>query len=142
MSYQFLENIADIQILVEELSLEKAFGSSALALREIMLDFDKIKIKSNKSKIISVEGKDIIKLFYNFLEEFIYLLDAENFIFSEIEDLEIVSDANNFVLTAKLSGDKASNYKFINKVKAVTYNQMKIDSEKSGKTKIEFVLDV
>jgi SHS2 domain-containing protein len=145
MAYKFLEHTADVKILVEEENLEKAFSSSAYALREVMLDFEKIKIKSVKSKLISVDGKDLNDLLYNFLEEFIYLFDAEGFILSEIEDIEIIAE-DNYSLTAKIMGDKASAYKFINKVKAITFYDMFIKEEKNlkgkSKFKLQFVLDV
>ena len=150
MTYKFLEHTADIKIAVEESNLELAFVSSALALKEVILDFEKIKITSEKSRILSLEGKDLEELLYNFLEEFIYLLDAENFIISEVEDIEITGEVGKvFHLTAKILGDKASNYKFSNKVKAITFNEMFVCEEKIGKSKasksnfkIQFVLDV
>jgi SHS2 domain-containing protein len=150
MPYKFLEHTADIKIVVEESSLENAFSSSAFALREMMLDFEKIKINSARSRVLSVEGKNLESLLYNFLEEFIFLLDAEDFIFSEFEDIEIFKDENgSWSLSAKILGDRASNYKFSNKVKAITYNNMFVKEEKSGKNKteksifkIQFVLDV
>jgi SHS2 domain-containing protein len=149
MPYKFLEHTADIKVLVTDLSLEKAFSLSALALREVILDFDKIKIKADKTKILSIEGKDLESLLYNFLEEFIYLLDAEDFIIGEVEDIEITSQDKSFNLTAKILGDKASSYKFSNKVKAITYNDMFVKEETIGKNrsakseiKLQFVLDV
>ena len=144
MTYKFLEHTADIKIAVDEKSLEKAFESSALAMKEIMLEFEKLKIKSNTSKILSIEGKDHGDLLYSFLEEFLYLLDAEDFILSEIEDIEISgNEESGFNLSAKILGDRASNYKFSNKVKAITFNDMKIECDgKTGSTKLQFVLDV
>ena len=62
---------------------------------------------------------------------------------SKINKLEIREDNKNkkYVLKAEITGDKASNYKFVNNVKAITYNQMDISEEK-GKTTIIYVLDV
>lgn len=149
MSYKFLEHTADIKVLVNDQSLENAFSSSALALKEVILDFEKIKIKADKSKILSISGKDLESLLYNFLEEFIYLLDAEDFILSEVEDIEITKEDEGFNLSAKILGDRATNYKFSNKVKAITYNDMFVKQEKIGKGKsaksdfnLQFVLDV
>jgi SHS2 domain-containing protein len=143
MPYKFLEHTADVKILVEEKSLEDAFVSSALAVKEIILDYEKLKIKSEKSRFLSIEGKDLGDLLYNFLEEFIYLLDAEGFILSEIESLEITKEKNKFSLDCHVIGDRAGNYKFVNKVKAVTFNEMKVqEDKKTKKVIIQFVLDV
>jgi len=146
MPYKFLEHTADIKIAAEEKNLEDAFKSSALAMREVIFDFEKIKVKSAFSRFLSIEGKDLGDLLYNFLEEFIYLLDADDFILAEIEDLEIVENKQgkkieSYSLNAKILGDKAGNYKFTNKVKAVTFNEMFV--KKEGKSfKVQFVLDV
>jgi SHS2 domain-containing protein len=85
-------------------------------------------------------------LLYNFLEEFLYLLDAENFILAEIKSLEIKKDKNKnkqkkFILSASVFGDKATNYEFSNDVKAITYNDMKV-LEKNSSAEIIFVVDV
>jgi SHS2 domain-containing protein len=146
MPYKFLEHTADIKIAAEEKNLEDAFKSSALAMREVIFDFEKIKVKSAKSRFLSIEGKDLGDLLYNFLEEFIYLLDADDFILAEIEDLEIAENKQgkkieSYSLNAKILGDSAGNYKFTNKVKAVTFNEMFV--KKEGKSfKVQFVLDV
>ena len=141
MAYKFLEHTADIKILAEEKSLEGAFISSALAMKEIILDHEKINVKPSVSKFLNIEGNDYENLLCSFLEEFLYLLDAENFIMSEIESLEISKDRNKFVLSCHVLGDKASNYRFVNKVKAVTFNEMFV--KKEGKNfKIQFILDV
>lgn len=139
MKYKFLEHTADVKVQAFGKSLNEAFGNSALAIKELMLNSEDIKINTKIKKKIKVEGKDEQDLLYNFLEEFIYLLDAENFILSKVENIKI-EKKNKFELKAEVSGDKASNYKFSNKVKAITFNQMKI--EKKGKFIIQFVVDV
>ncbi|MEK6882958.1 MAG: archease [Nanoarchaeota archaeon] len=139
MTYKFLEHTADIKIGVEGKSLANAFKSSALALREVMFHKEKIKVKSKLKKVLKVTGKDKDALLYNFLEEFLYLLDAENFVFSKILSLKI--DAGEGSLVAEVWGDRASNYKFRNEVKAITYNEMFV-RESGGKVKLQFVLDV
>jgi SHS2 domain-containing protein len=184
MAYKFLEHTADVKIKVEAGSLEKAFSESAFAMKEVILK-GKRKIKEEIKKKIKVRGKDNQQLLYNFLEEFLFLLDSEGFLLSKIKKLEItenskqfsnvendkqamnnklierVSNKNNqhkagknpesksgLILKAEITGDKASNYRFTNDVKAITYNQMRIEHKKAVKNKtkdkfiIEFVLDV
>ena len=139
MSFKFLPHTADTKIIAEGVSLEKAFVESAMALKEVIAD--KIKIKSKTTKEIRVEGKDRESLLLEFLQEFLYFVDAENFVLSKIEKLEIKKAKTKLSLYAKITGDKASNYNFTNEVKAVTYNEMLIKEEKN-KTTIQFVLDV
>jgi SHS2 domain-containing protein len=128
MKFKFLEHTADVKFISEGKNIEELFKNSALALKESICD--KIKVKEEKTKKIIVEGKDLESLLYNFLEEVIYLLDAEHFLISDIKEIKI----KNLKLKAVISGDKASNYKFTNEVKAVTYNVMFVKQEKDRKS--------
>src|SRR3989344_3602604 len=141
MSYKFLEHTADLKIRVEEPTLDEAFKTSAIALKQAMAE--NIEVKSKITRLVTIEEKDINDLLYRFMEEFIYLLDADDFLMSEIVDLEVNKDneKNIYVLSATISGDSASNYRFSNDVKAVTFNEMKV-IEEEGKCTIQIVLDV
>jgi len=139
MAYKFLPHTADTKIQAEGKSLEEAFSESAKALKEAIAG--KIKIKTKENKEINVQGKDKESLLYSFIEEFLYLIDAEDFILSKIQELKIKEENNQFSLTALAIGDKASSYKFNNGVKAITYNDMSIKEVKS-KVTIIFVLDI
>jgi len=142
MKYKFLPHTADLKILAEGKDLEEAFNNSALAMREAMTKNKKIKIKPSEKKNIRVDGKDYESLLYNFLEEFLYLLDAESFIFSEIKNLKIEEKLAGFTLSCDAFGDKSTNYKFSNDVKAITYNDMIVGENSKGKMICQFVLDV
>ena len=135
MKYKFLEHTADVKFKAEGKTIEEAFSSAALALKETIADKTKVKAITNKK--ISVKGKDSEALLYNFLEEFLFLLDAKNFLFSKITKIKIKDNK----LEAEIAGDKASNYKFTNSVKAVTYNEMFVRKEKN-KYIVQVVLDV
>ncbi|MBU2052871.1 MAG: archease [Nanoarchaeota archaeon] len=135
--FKFLEHTADVKFQAFGKSLEEAFGNSAIALKQIMTKGIEKDVKGKISKKIKITGDDLEGLLYNFLEEFLYLLDAENFLLSEIDCIKI----KNNKLEAELSGDKARNYKFTNDVKAVTYNEMFVKHAK-GKWIVQVVLDV
>ena len=135
MKYKFLEHTADVKFQAFGKNSEEVFENSALALKELICG--KIKIKGERNKIIKAKGKDFESLLYNFLEEIIYFVDAENFIISKINEIKI----KDFNLNAKISGDKVSNYNFNNEVKAVTYNEMFVKKIKR-KWISQVVLDV
>ncbi len=139
MRFEALEHTADVKYRAYGSTLEKAFENSALALKEAIAE--KIKVTPMLEKEIKVDGKDLKALLYNFLEEFIYLLDAEGFLLSGIESIKIQEDEEGFTLNATASGDNAKKYTFTNDVKAITYNEMFI--KKTGYKYItQFVLDV
>lgn len=135
MSYKFLEHMADVKFEAEGESLEEAFVSSAGALFESI--YDGMKVEEKIEKNIEVEGEDNVSLLYSFLEEFLFLLDAEDLIGAKVKDVRI----NGFKLSAVVVGDKASNYEFTNEVKAITYSDMKVE-EKDGKWMAVGVFDV
>jgi len=143
--FKFLEHTADIKFQAFGDSLEKAFENSALALKEIIC---KEKVKSVKKKIVRVVGKDRESLLYNFLEEFLYLLDVGGFLISEVKKIEIKSVRKSLKplrykteLRAEVFGDDADNYELDGDVKAITYNDMFVKQEK-GQFVAQVVVDV
>jgi SHS2 domain-containing protein len=136
MKFKFLEHTADIKFQAFGRSLKEVFENSALALKETI--YEK-KVQEKENKKIKVKGKDFESLLYNFLEEFLYLLEAEGFLFSGVKSITI--DKKKFKLEAVVKGDKASNYAFTNTVKAITYNDMFVKEQK-GEWICQVVLDV
>jgi SHS2 domain-containing protein len=121
MKFKFLPHTADIKFRASGKTIEELFENSALALITSLTDK---KIKSKKKITIRAEANDLEGLMYNFLEEFLFLLDSENFIAGNIEEIKL--DKETFRIIAKVSGDDAkSNYE-INHIKAITYSEMEI----------------
>lgn len=134
--FKFLEHTADVKFRAFGKTAEKVFENSALALKETI--YDK-KVAGKIIKKIKIKGKDFESLLYNFLEEILYLLDAENFLISKINKIKI--DKEKFKIEATISGDNSSDYKFTNSVKAATYNEMFVKKDR-GKWVSQVVLDV
>jgi len=137
--FKFLEHTADVKFQAIGKTLEEAFENCSLALKETITKKDKIKIKDRIKKEIFIEGRDFENLLYNFLEQILYLMDAEDFLTSKIKKLNI--DKKKLKLEAVLVGDDFSKYKLSNDVKAVTYNKMFVKKIKSQWV-CQVVLDV
>lgn len=137
MTYTFLEHTADVKFQAESDTLEGVFTESAYALKETICG--DINVLELEDKEITLKGTDLENLLYNFLEEFLVVLDSESFLLSKIVELKI--DPESLILTAKLKGDKASHYSFTNDVKAITYSDMTIKKTEEGWT-AKVVLDV
>ena len=133
--YKFLEHTADVKFQAFGKTLEEAFTNSALATAETMTK--KTKIAEKTKWKIDASGKDLPSLLYNFLEELLFLLDVEDFLLSRVLKMNIKGEE----LVAEVTGDKASNYKITNDVKAITYNEMFV-RERAGKWTCQVVLDV
>jgi len=135
MKFRFLSHTADIKFLAYGRSITEVFENSALALISSLCEK---KVKAKNKIIIQAIGNDLESLMYNFLEEFLFLLDSENFIPSKIKNLQI--DKNNLRIRCEVYGDDAKYYK-VSHIKAITYNDMFI--RKDGNIWIaQVVLDV
>ena len=140
-NYRFLEHTADIMFQAKGGTIEECFSNSAMALKEVITKNQKIKSKIKKSFLVESPNKnlkdiDYEKVLYNFLEEFLFLLDSEGFILSKVS-LKMKSGR----LETIVFGDNIKNYKISNDVKAITYNKMFVKKQKD-KWISQVVLDV
>lgn len=133
MPYKFLPHTADIKIRAWGKTMEEAFVAAVEAVKETMCGDAKIEPAAERD--IELSGNDFESLLYGFIEEFLYLLDAEGFLPAAVTSIEI----GNGRLSARVAGD--TTHKVSNSVKAVTYNEMAVTPEKDGWA-VEFVLDV
>lgn len=134
--YDFLPHTADVKIRAYGNTLEQAFIHSAYALTDVVTDHTKVRQAVDKE--IRVEAEDKKALLYDFLEQFLILLDSEGFLLSEIKSLTIKDNK----LTAKVIGDNhPENYETETHVKAMTYQEMEIKKEKD-KYIIQFIPDI
>lgn len=139
MKYKFLEHTADIKFRAYGKSLNELFENCALAVSDTLSRGGKI--KTIKKKKITVKGNDNESLLYNFLEELIYLLDAEDFVVSKAK-VKIKEEIKGKKLQAEIYGDDTKNYKDLDHIKAATYAEMYIKKRKDGKFEAQVVLDV
>ena len=125
--FRFLEHTADAKFQAFGNTLEEAFSNAAIAMVSLMWDPDSIQIQ--KRHAIKVEGKDLAQLLVHFLEEILYILDSKNFLLGAVKIDGIAKDRKNYTLKASFQGDSYSEeYTTFGEVKAVTYNEMKIES--------------
>ena len=133
MKYRFLEHTADMKFQAFGKTLEQAFENSVLAVSS-HLSGEK-PVKSSKKKKVKLEGNDKKSLFYNLLDEVIFLLDAESFLVSKAK----INIKEN-TLNIEFSGDDASKYN-IDEIKAATYAEMEIKQTKDG-WQVQAVMDI
>ncbi len=128
LKYRLLEDIAiaDACYELHGSNIEEIFQAGFLALMETSVELDTV--KEDRIKNILLQHKDLERLFYEFLEELIYLKDAELLIFKNC-DLSLKKDdvTDTFKLVAKLSGQELDeSVSTITDVKAITYYQFYI----------------
>ena len=137
--YRFLEHTADAKFQAFGKTLEEAFSNAALATAFFMWDWRKIEKRIEHK--VEVEGKDPKQLLCSFLEEIIYLSDTKMFLLSSAEKVRIEKKEGRYLLKAFFRGDKYSDkYKIYGDVKAITYNEMKIENR--DHSMVQVVVDI
>lgn len=137
MRFEYLQDeaTADLAIKAYGNNLKEVFKISALAIMDTLVDIKTI--SSQEIIFFSKKAKDLKSLFYNFLEEIIFLLDSRGLVFNSIEINDL--DEKNFLVNVTLKGEVYDKNKHIsrNQIKAITYFGMKITNKQA-----EFTIDL
>jgi SHS2 domain-containing protein len=137
--YRFLEHTADAKFQAFGRNLEEAFRNAALATASLMWDWETL--EQNVEHPVEIEGKDLKQLLCSFLEEIIYLLDSKSFLLSFPDHIKIEKKESKYTLKALFRGDNFNKkYTIHGDVKAVTYNEMEIES--NDRFMVQVVVDV
>lgn len=142
--YEILEHMADGKFRAYGSNLEEALGNAALAMVSLMWDWKKIRAALKES--IQLEASSPEQLTVKFLTELIYLLEVKSFLLGQVEKIGVEEDDQNgkksYRLKAEIAGDRLSpEYEIYGQVKAVTYNDMKIENTGDGLA-IQVVVDM
>ncbi len=131
--YRILDHAGDGKIRAFGATLEEAFGNAALAVASLMTDWEKVERRIERP--VAVAGRDPGQLLVRLLGEILYLSDAQGFVLGGVAALAIEPPdpgpeaAASWRLTARFLGDdRPRRYEFRGDVKAVTYNELKIES--------------
>ena len=137
--FEYMEHTADAEFFAYGKTLEEAFTNAVYASMNIVCDHLKVSPKIKKN--VTISAADNQALLYSFIEEFIFLLDAEDFLLSKIDEIKIEEKDSKWHFNANVSGDVAQNYETEKAIKAATYNNMEISKE--GDTwKLHVVIDI
>ena len=138
MRYKILEHTADIMFEVYGKSMNELFENSAIATTDVMVD--RKSLKAGVKKELNLENKKIDGLLFGFIEEVIYLKDAEELLFKEFK---VSVNVKNGKLKAVCSGERINRKDHILKtdVKAITLHKFEVKKAKEG-WKAVFILDI
>ena len=141
MPFKYLEEIAIADIAFEAAgkTLEDLFVSCAEAVEDSMVNLKQVKPKIEKTVHLMDENQET--LLFKFLNELIFLKDAEGLLFSKF-NIKIKHD-KKFSLTAEIFGEKIDHkrHELRNDIKAITYHLFSI--KKDGQNfKATVVLDI
>jgi len=137
--FEFFDVTADAGFKSYGSTLEEAFENAALAMFEVMTDTYSIKHKIKKE--IVVESEDEYALLYDWLSEFLVILDSEFIVFSKF-DVKIEKNGEGYILKGTAWGEEfdSKKHEIRAEVKAVTYHLMKI--KKNNGYMVQVILDI
>jgi SHS2 domain-containing protein len=135
-NFEFIDHTADIGIIAYGNSVEEVFVNAAYGMVSLIADLEKIaEVMSHE---VIAEAPDQEELLVTWLNELIYLFDAEGLIFSRFK----IVDLRQRYLRAMAYGEKVdpSRHNLKAPVKAATYHQLRL--EKGGDFRARIILDV
>ncbi len=132
--FKVLDHDADIRIEVSGASRQELFESAGEGLFSLLTDLAQVRPVIDKNVAVTGNGE----LLVNFLNELLFIWDAERFLPAEIT-VEFVADGVN----ARLKGENFDENRHVIKfeMKAVTYHNFSI-SEENGTYRATFIIDV
>lgn len=139
--YEFLDHTADVQIHAWGEDLREAFENAAIAMTAYITDIDNVEIKTKE--IVSVEAEDLSGLLYRFLDEVLYLFNADPYLLSKRVRILDFQTGEEFKIRAECYGEAFSMDKHIQgtEIKAITYSAMKIHNE-DDRHEVYFIVDI
>ncbi len=143
MGFRILEDItsADIAFLATGSSREELFIAAAQALRSVMLQ-DPDAVGRTRPHRFTVEAGSVDILLVNFLQEFLYLKDAEGLLLVP-DTVEISERGKGLSLSCAARGEmmRRGSHAFMTDVKAVTMHRLSVERE-GAQWRATVVLDV
>lgn len=139
--YEFLDHTADVQIHAWGDDLREAFENAAIAMTAYITDISKIDITTKES--IQVEADDLKGLFYRYLDEILFLFNAEPYLLSKRVRILEFNTGPGFSIKAECYGESFSLEKHAQgtEIKAITYSAMRIN-EDPNTHEVYFIVDI
>jgi SHS2 domain-containing protein len=136
-AFQIIDHTADVGIIAYGADVKELFSNAALALFSLITEPESIAEKLQRHLEINSEDRD--SLLVEWLNELIYLFDAEHILFHRF-DIESLSN-NQLKATCYGEDIDPSKHKIKLGVKAATYHMLKIEKDRNG-YKVQIIFDV
>lgn len=129
MTYRWIDHTGEVELLIEGSSEEEIFADALRAFRELAAGEGE-----PATRVIALEAAGRSDLLARWLEELIYLADAEGFVPEQVSEIEVERDG----LRAEVEGRVGSSSPL---VKAVTYHGLEFGFD-GERWRAHVVLDV
>ncbi len=143
MGYSFLENEATADVAFEAWgnNPSEVFKAAADAVVAVMVE-NPSDISPCETREIEIEDEHLDLLLYNFLEQILFLKDAEQFM-ANVEEVDVGSGEGKWRVNAQARGERLDpirHHQGID-VKAVTLHAFRVEKKKEG-WRAHVVLDI
>ena len=137
ISWRHFDHQADIGIEGRGPGKALAFAQAGLALNAVVSDLNSV--KPCTGRVIKCSGDDPELLFFDFINELIFLISTEGMLFSQIE-VEITEDE----LEARLLGESIDpdRHDPAVEIKGASFNSLSVKEEKNGQWVARCIVDV
>ena len=138
MSYKYLEHSTDAFIEVRAKNLEEAFSVAGKSVVETIIDSNNI--QEIEEKNVKVEGRNLLNLLYNWLEEIVTITITDGF---AIRNFSVnIKKNKEYQIISNISGEKLDIKKHNLKVeiKSPTFHLMEI--EENDEITMRYLLDL
>lgn len=127
--YEQLEHTADALVRVSGKDLSERFANAAYAMFDQITDVTKVEPKGEVKIVLEADTRE--QLLVDFLQELLFLNDAEDLVFSKFE---VETDGKK--LEALVWGEKFDEKRHPKRsvVKGVTYHRLEFDDDKGTLT--------
>jgi len=134
--FEIVNHTADVGIIAYGADMSQAFANAATALFSLITELTDVEEALHRD--IELTAPDIESLLVEWLNELIYLFDAERIIFKRFDIINL----NSTQLKARSYGERvdSSKHKLKTGVKAATYHMLKVD--KANGCKVQVLFDI
>lgn len=136
--HEVFEHTADLGLRIRSGTLVELFGEAGTALFQLMVE-NMCDVKPLVHREVRIEQVEVELLFFDWLNELLYLSDSEQLVLCQFE-----VRINHSLLEATVWGEplNEATHQLDHEVKAITYHQLKVLQESDGQWLAEVILDI
>jgi protein archease len=137
LRFRTIEHTADIGIEVEADTLAELFAGAAEGMFSLIVSPGVV--SQLLSRHLTLEANDLEELMFSWLNELLYLLDADSLLLSRFE----ITRVETTHLDATVSGERfdPGRHSLMEEIKAATYHQMTVE-QRDGSWHARIIFDV